>query len=346
MQRIVDITVPLADATTGSTHGALSMPCLCDADGVRHFFGPLLVRASRMQRAQSLYRKIRNVTTRRVATDDEMAFVRRHHLQLYMRIMRERRLQIDDAARRDTRKRRRRALQKARQMPDAAGIVDLGVPVAREDDEGACRFATPVLIMCDSDDDALEGGVTARPRAFDGGADDKHGGFGNTIVREGRGSDNREQHQLEEEEDKGEHEETCEDDDDKDGDYDADGTDDSIPVVARRQTTGRVPCAAVTASTIYLVEATSRLIEYLGDGLVPPGDAHEPPPNKRTRSARPSAPCQPDRERTWPEIEPAIASWAATRRAAFDATHRDRSRGPTGRSRKQERPLRALLPVP
>lgn len=346
MQCIVDVAVPLVDTETGSTRGVLPMPCFRDADGVRHFFGPLLVRASRMQRAQSVYRKIRNVTTRRVATDDEVAFVRRHHPQLYMRVMRERRLQIDEAARRVTRKRacRRRALQRAREPfddGDDGTAINLDASVAKRVDEDACALATPALVMCDSDDETLAAGVIVeRSRTFN----DTYGDINDEPMRRRHVADNQQrQEQRQREED--DNEEEQEGDDDRDGDYDADGAGDLTPAAAHRQATARGSCA-VTASTIYLVEATSRLIEFLGSGLVLSDDTHEPPPGRGPAAALEPLSCRPICERTWPEIEPTIASWAATRYAAFDATHRDRSHEPPGRRRKQDRPTRALLPIP
>nr|UDO47075.1 hypothetical protein [Pandoravirus massiliensis] len=321
MQAVIDVTVPLLDATTGMQYGALSMPCLRDANGVRHFFGPLLVRASRMQRAQSVYRKIRNVAARRVASDSEMAFVRRHHPQLYKCVMRERRLQIDEAAHRHTRKRarRRRALERTRAAPSGDSVADDRViSGAKGDDEDIYTRASSTLVICESDDETLETCAIDRSVPHDNSANNDDS---DTKVM-----------QMPEDDDHGE-------DDGDDADYDADGAGDLVPGVPRRQPATRGPCA-VTASTIYLIEATSRLIEFLGNGFVLPDTVHGP-----LADAVPDL-CRRVRDRTWPEIEPAIASWAAARSAAFDAALVSRPQKAPRRHRKQDHPVRALLPMP
>ncbi|AVK77454.1 hypothetical protein pmac_cds_766 [Pandoravirus macleodensis] len=322
MHAVIDVTVPLVDTTTGLPYTVLSMPCFCDANGVRHFFGPLLVRASRMQRAQSVYRKIRNVAARRVASDSEMAFVRRHHPQLYKCIMRERRLQIDEAAHRHTRKRarRRRALEKTHSVPSGDRVAaDPILSNSKEDDDSdAHSYASSTLVICDSDDETLETGAVGRSVSHANNANNDNSGT--------------EAMQMVEDND-------CEEDDGGDADYDADGAGDLIPAVPRRQPAARGPCA-VTASTIYLVEATSRLIEFLGTGFVLPDIVHEPLP-----ATAPDSCCR-MRDRTWPQIEPAIASWAAARSAAFDATLGGHSHKSPRRRRKQNHPVRALLPMP
>lgn len=324
MQAVIDVTVPLLDATTGLPYTALSMPCLCDSNGVRHFFGPLLVRASRMQRAQSVYRKIRNVAARRVASDSEMAFVRRHHPQLYKCIMRERRLQIDEAAHRHTRKRarRRRALERTHAAPSGVSVADGHVLSGAKggDDEDIDGYASSTLVICESDDETLETGAVGRSRSYD----DNSANNDNSDTKVMQMTDDADD---------------CEEEDGDDADYDADGAGDLVPAVPRRQPSTRGPCA-VTASTIYLVEATSRLIEFLGAGFVLPDTVREPLSDAFPDLRRHVRDC------TWPEIEPAVASWAAARSAAFDATLECRPHKSPRHHRKQDHPVRALLPMP
>lgn len=339
-----DIIVPLVDATTGRPRGTIALPCLDADDGTRYFFGPLLVRASGVKRAQSLYRKIRHMATRRIATDAEMTIVRRRRPDLWEAVMHERHTQVEQEANKDTRRRLRRRRRAAERAIAASQQVDPSPPPV---------FVTPprslvlgkrtrvaprrIVFRCaagkNDDDDA-------RPLAGDGDA---------AEIR-------AETHDLhnDKDDDHDDRDEKEEDDDGDDGDYDADGAGDLVPLVPSsrsRSTPLAGAAAAVTADTIYLVEATSRIVEFLGSDIAAPDDAIS---NYNDKNVLTLVSSQRGVKRTWEDILPAVAAWAAARDAVLvtwtgdgdkDARLGTRPYQRRRHRRKQERPMRALQPL-
>ncbi|BCU02959.1 hypothetical protein [Pandoravirus japonicus] len=321
---IGDVTIPLRDPTSGNPRGAVTLACLDADDGTRYFFGPLLVRTSGAKRSHSLYRKIRLMTTRRIATDAEMAFVRRRRPDLWEAVMRERHTQVEQEANKDTRQRRQR--QRRRAAERAATTCQ-----AEPQDAFATPSRPPVLtrrartaprrIVFRCGDGAEE--QDAEPLGSGGGDDGLHkhsNGYSQDDIDDEHADDDNNNN---------------EDDDD---DYDADGAGDLVPSLRPASTHLTGAAATVTADTIYLVEVTSRLVEFL-DGEIVASDDHPAPVAGRQGV-----------KRAWQDILPAVAAWAAARDAAFAARTGtgDPSVPPYQRRRhrrKQDRPMRALSPL-
>ncbi|AGO83159.1 hypothetical protein pdul_cds_920 [Pandoravirus dulcis] len=315
---IGDVIIPLRDATSGDPRGAVTLACLDADDGLRYFFGPLLVRASGAKRSHSLYRKIRLMTTRRIATDAEMAFVRRRRADLWEAVMRERHTQVEQEANKDTRQRRqrqrRRAAERAATACQAEPQDAFATPPRPSVPTRRARTAPRRIVF------QYRGGGEERDAKHVGDDDNDRlrqhsNGYG--IDDEHADDDNNE---------------------DDDDDYDADGAGDLVPSLRPAPTHLTGATATVTADTIYLVEVTSRLVEFLGGEIVVTDD--HPAPVAGRQGVK----------RAWQDILPAVAAWAAARDAAFAARADANDPGvpPYQRRRhrrKQDRPMRALSPL-
>lgn len=369
-----DVVIPLRDATSGNPRGAVTLACLDADDGTRYFFGPLLVRASGAKRSHSLYRKIRLMTTRRIATDAEMTFVRRRRPDLWETVMRERHTQVEQEANKDTRQRRqrqrRRAAERAMSQP-IPSVVSTAAPQPPTLPTRLHPARRQIVFHCsadrvnndgkdsngDDDDCALviddkddEGDETTRARTTEAPS----------ATRASTGP-------ADEEEEDNDVAAGDGDDDDGDGDYDADGVGDLVPLMPlpRRQpahVTGAA--AAVTADTIYLVEATSCLIEFLGNDVIgaAPGNIED---NNNSNNANAKsdgrdglAPVSARRgvKRPWEDVLADVTAWAAARDVVLvdwmGCGVEDTSLGAPPhlrrccrqRRRKQAWPIRALKP--
>jgi hypothetical protein len=333
------LPVSLVDDATKSPRGTALLPCLEDDDGSRHFFGPLLVSESKLGRSHHYYySKIRHLAKRRPATSIEMAFVKKRHPDLWERIVRERRAQIDQSANKGTRRRTRRRQRQTH------------TPTSIESASTSPASTPPPLDETSTDARAPPSGAQHCPKISlrfrcGGGAEDavRHGHRQLAVSLEDDGdNDNRnDANDL-----TGNNNCDQDDDHDDDDDYDADGAGDLVPIV-RSVATAAIPsrsrgAAAISASTVYLIEATSLLIEFLGADIVC-GSASMGP------SSAPGG-----IKRTWGETFCHTLLWASARDLDLDVDPADR--GVQGlavslegasrqRHRKKHRPMRSIAPA-
>lgn len=363
---IGDVIIPLVEASSGNPRGSVALACLDADDGTRYFFGPLLVRASGVKRSHSLYHKIRHMATRRIATDTEMAFVRRRRPDLWETIMRARHAQVEREANKNTRermRRRRRAAERAMSQATPS-VVSMTPPQSPALPTRLHSARRQIVFHCsadrvnndgkdsngDDDDCALviddkddEGDETTRAQATEAPSA--------TRVSSGPADEEQEDNDV-----------AAGDDDDGDGDYDADGVGDLVPLPRRQPAHLTGAAAAVTADTIYLVEATSRLIEFLGNDVISaaPGNIEDNNNNANAKSDGRNglAPVSVRRgvKRPWEDVFADVTAWAAARDAVLvdwmGCGVEDTSLGVPPhlrrccrqRRRKQAWPIRALRP--
>ena len=104
--RVHDVEIALA-GTDGAS--VIVLPCIEDDEARRFFFGPLLASASAHRHPHNLYRKVRHMASRRLATDDEVAHVRDKRPDVWACVVRERCEQKARSNRSRMRARRERA---------------------------------------------------------------------------------------------------------------------------------------------------------------------------------------------------------------------------------------------
>ncbi|AGO85475.1 hypothetical protein psal_cds_1189 [Pandoravirus salinus] len=359
---IGDVVVSRVDATTDRSCGAVVLPCIDADDGTRYFFGPLLVHATGVKRSHSLYRKIRHMAARRIATDAEMAFVRRRRPDVWETVMRERHAQVEQEANKNTRERMRRRRRAAERAASQAKPSSAFVTPPRSPALPRRAHAAPREIVFQCPTDRADNGNNNNNNDDDDNddfalvIDDEDEDETKDMQAAGARNPNRDAAESV----NGKEDDGDAGDDDGDGDYDADGAGDLVPMtpLPRRPRSAHLAgvTATVTADTIYLVEATSRLIEFLGNNVVVAVALDTVDNNDAKRDGRNGpAPVSGRRgvKRPWEDVLADVSAWAAARDAVLVDWARcgveDTGLGtlPHMRRRhrrKQARPIRALKP--
>lgn len=149
---VIDAVLSAADLDAATGSGAppsgLSMATLEDDAGTRYFFGPLLVRAMGWHLAQNLYRALRTMGTRRLMTASEIEWLDRAWPALWARVLAERNAQVAHVAHYGSRKGKSEKTQRRRlaRTDQMQRTRAVSESSADEDDTSPSDPSSPLLV--------------------------------------------------------------------------------------------------------------------------------------------------------------------------------------------------------